>query len=185
MTAPVITYQPANTTISMPNDGFMIVGYSISSGHTSSVQWYHAEDDTAVVADAVYSGVDSDRLDFTSPDITNQNGKQFYAIVTDTIDSLTTQTNTVTLTVVQSVENRKTQIVLKHSATAGVVPTTSNLRQGELGCNVADGRLWTRDDNDNIVEVGGYYDGSTLPTTDPGVSGAFWNDAGTVKISAG
>jgi hypothetical protein len=28
-------------------------------------------------------------------------------------------------------------------------------------------------------------DGSTLPTSDPNVAGKLWNDAGTVKVSAG
>ena len=184
MTAPVVTYQPVNTTVSMPNDGFLVVGYTTQGGHASTIQWYYG-DGTAVTADAVHSGEDTVRLDFTSPDITNQNGNTYYAVITDSINAETTQTNTVTLTVVQSLENRKTQIVLKHSATSGVVPTTSNLRQGELAANVVDGKLWTRDGSDNIVEVGGYYDGSTMPTTDPGVAGAFYNDAGTVKISAG
>lgn len=78
-----------------------------------------------------------------------------------------------------------TTIKLKRSATSGSVPTAGDLVEGEVAMNIADGKLWSKDSDNNIVLLGGLQDGSTLPTSDPAVSGALWNDAGVVKISAG
>lgn len=37
--------------------------------------------------------------------------------------------------------------------------------------------------SDDIVELDSNSTGSSLPTSDPGVSGKLWNDRGTVKVS--
>jgi len=47
-----------------------------------------------------------------------------------------------------------TKIVTKNSSTAGAAPTASDLVQGELAVNVADGRLYTEDNAGAIVELG-------------------------------
>jgi hypothetical protein len=78
-----------------------------------------------------------------------------------------------------------TTIVFKHSHTADAEPSTVDIQEGEIAINTADGVIFTRDNNNNIVTLGGIYDGSSLPNADPGVSGALWNDSGTVKVSAG
>ena len=181
---PTITNQPDNTTITIPNDGSLVVAGLGQAGHPLTWQWYHAEDDSLVVADAVYGGVTATELTITSP-TSAYNGLQFYAIATDTINSLTTQTNTATITIAASVVTTGTVIKPLRSTTAGVVPTTANLEAGEFAMNIADQKMFTRDNSDNIVTLGGLYDGASLPTSDPAVAGALWNDGGTVKISAG
>ena len=47
-----------------------------------------------------------------------------------------------------------TKIVTKNSSTAGAAPTATDLVQGELAVNVADGRLYTEDNAAAIVELG-------------------------------
>lgn len=51
----------------------------------------------------------------------------------------------------------------------------------------ATGRLQTYFDDIevqfSVYGTSGQYATPTLPTSDPGVSGALWNDAGTVKVS--
>jgi hypothetical protein len=76
-----------------------------------------------------------------------------------------------------------TTIVFKHSHTTDAEPTAVDLQEGEIAINTADGKIFTKDADDNIVTLGGYYTGSELPTSDPGVAGALWNDSGTVKVS--
>tara|TARA_Y100001973_G_scaffold98688_1_gene156634 strand:+ start:777 stop:1118 length:342 start_codon:yes stop_codon:yes gene_type:complete len=39
--------------------------------------------------------------------------------------------------------------------------------------------------SDDIVELDSNSTGSSLPASDPGVSGKLWNDRGTVKVSRG
>lgn len=78
-----------------------------------------------------------------------------------------------------------TTIKLKRSFTSGAVPTTDDLVEGEVAMNVVDGKIWSRDDSNNIVLLGGLQDGSSLPTSDPAEVGALWNDSGTVRISDG
>ena len=47
-----------------------------------------------------------------------------------------------------------TVIKLKKSEAAGTVPDTDDLVQGEVAINSADQKLYVRDSNDNIVNVG-------------------------------
>lgn len=78
-----------------------------------------------------------------------------------------------------------TTIKLKRSSVEGSVPTTGDLVEGEVAMNLVDGKLWSKDSAGNIVLLGGLQDGSTLPTSDPAIVGALWNDSGTVRISQG
>lgn len=66
------------------------------------------------------------------------------------------------------------------------VPSTVELvDDGWVGVNGVTGKIWMRDDDFNIKEVGGIYDGASLPRVDPGIAGAFWNDDGVLKVSNG
>jgi hypothetical protein len=42
----------------------------------------------------------------------------------------------------------------KRSSTSGVVPVATGLSQGELAINIADGRLYTKNNNNNIINLG-------------------------------
>ena len=42
----------------------------------------------------------------------------------------------------------------KRSSTSGVVPAVTGLVQGELGINIADGKLYTKNNNNNIINLG-------------------------------
>lgn len=46
-----------------------------------------------------------------------------------------------------------TTIVIKHSNTEGDDPDTTDIIEGELALNTKDGTLWTRDDEDNMVQL--------------------------------
>ena len=52
---------------------------------------------------------------------------------------------------------RNTNIKLRRSATAGAIPTTSNLDLGELALNTNDGKLYmktTEGSLDSVIQVG-------------------------------
>ena len=76
-------------------------------------------------------------------------------------------------------------IKLKRSHTASAVPTTLDLVEGEVALNTADQKLYCRNAANVVITVGGLYDGADLPTSDPAIVGAFWNDNGVLKVSAG
>lgn len=78
-----------------------------------------------------------------------------------------------------------TTIKPKRSNQTGTEPVAGDLEVGELALNVPDGKLWTKDESNNVVLLGGLQDGSSLPTSDPEIVGALWNDSGTVRISNG
>lgn len=46
-------------------------------------------------------------------------------------------------------------IKIKRSSTAGAIPTTGQLAQGELAVNLADKKLYTKDSSDTIVDLTG------------------------------
>lgn len=48
-----------------------------------------------------------------------------------------------------------TTIIIKNSVTSGSKPTTADIVQGEFAVNLTDKRIYTRDDADNIIQVGG------------------------------
>ena len=47
-----------------------------------------------------------------------------------------------------------TKLITKHSTTIGSVPTTGDLDVGELAINVADKKLYTKENASNVVELG-------------------------------
>ena len=55
-----------------------------------------------------------------------------------------------------------TKIIHKKSSVAGNEPATGDLAVGEIAINLADAKLYTRDTNDTIIELGPD-DSSTLP----------------------
>ena len=177
MAAPIITNQPDDTTVTQPYDvTFTIEADPATLGHTLSYQWY----DTS----GAISGETSSTYTISAPG-SAYDGTTYYCIVTDVEDSDTVTSNTVTLTVLPFVSNTPTRIKLKRSHVAGTKPSTGNLAEGEVAINTADGKIYSRDDSDNIVELGGLQDGISLPTSDPSVAGALWSDSGVVKISNG
>jgi thiamine pyrophosphokinase len=68
-------------------------------------------------------------------------------------------------------------IIIKNSVTTGDKPTTSDLVQGELAVNLIDKRLYSRDNSNNIVQVGG------IGATGGGVDDVFYENAQTVTTS--
>ena len=78
-----------------------------------------------------------------------------------------------------------TKIVTKNSSTAGAAPTATDLVQGELAVNVADGRLYTEDNAAAIVELG--VNPATEITANAGIAlpdsqKATFGDAGDLEI---
>jgi hypothetical protein len=178
-TAPTITNQPDDITVQLPYDGELFIEALGVNGHALTYQWYLGADDSVI------SGATTDTLTITMIDYADD-GTTYYCIVTDAVEpAFFVQSNTVTMTVLEAVAANGTAIKTKVSHTGGAVPTTANLSEGELAINTADGKIYSRDDSNNIVTLGGLQDGSTLPTSDPAVAGALWNDNGAVKISVG
>lgn len=65
-------------------------------------------------------------------------------------------------------------IILKKSSTAGGVPLTSDLEQGEVALNLADRKLYTKDQANNVVVVGSAFVGTAGPTSP--IEGDLWYD---------
>jgi len=78
-------------------------------------------------------------------------------------------------------------IKYKRSHTAGSVPTTNDLKvAGQVAINTSDNKVFARNDQKAVVEIGGLYDGTSLPTSDPHLDGAFWKDSdNNLRVSAG
>lgn len=64
--------------------------------------------------------------------------------------------------------------VASGSITAGSGTTAISLTDGALSCGLS-----------SVIYLSGTIIADALPTSDPEVSGQFWNDNGTVKVSAG
>ena len=47
------------------------------------------------------------------------------------------------------------KITVYRSHTAGAVPALANMSEGEIAINTADGKIYTRNDNDEIVDLSG------------------------------
>jgi len=175
--APIIFNQPDDFTVQLPYDGALLVEANGVNGHALTYQWYRDGVLISGATSATYAVtgiVDAD------------DGDEFYVIITDAVEpTFWVQSDTVTMTVLPAVAANGTAIKTKASHTPGAVPTTSNLSEGEIAINTADGKIYSRDDSDNIVTLGGLQDGSDLPTSDPAVAGALWNDSTYVKISEG
>lgn len=65
-------------------------------------------------------------------------------------------------------------IVIKNSVTTGAKPTTSDIIRGELAVNLVDKRIYTRDNSNNIIQVGG------IGATGGGVDAVFYENSQTV-----
>ena len=89
------------------------------------------------------------------------------------------------------------------------VPSPEDLATAQLGVNLTTGEIWTNAPGDTPFRLGGLYglasqqrptirspgggfshindgkDGTSLPTSDPELDGAFWNDNGVLKVSDG
>jgi len=69
-----------------------------------------------------------------------------------------------------------TKILLKKSSTSGSSPLTSDLDQGELAINLADRKVFTKDNGNAIVTIGGAYVDSTAPAN-PAEGDLFYDTA--------
>jgi len=67
-----------------------------------------------------------------------------------------------------------TKIILKKSSTAGSAPLTSDLEQGEVALNLADRKLYTKDNSNNVIQVGHPYVGASAPSSP--AEGDLWYD---------
>jgi len=89
------------------------------------------------------------------------------------------------------------------------VPTAEDVEIGEFAISLDTGEMWTQNEQHEVVRLGGLYwsaetqrpttrsagggfthindgkDGTSLPTSDPEIDGAFWNDNGVLKVSDG
>jgi len=73
-------------------------------------------------------------------------------------------------------------IILKKSSTAGGVPLTSDLEQGEVALNLADRKLYTKDQANNVVAVGSAFVGTVSPTSP--IEGDLWYDTNNDLLKA-
>ena len=64
-------------------------------------------------------------------------------------------------------------------------PNTLILDEAEIAVNAPLHKIWMRDNNFKMVEVGGLYHGRDLPRSDPAIVGKFWNNDGVLTVSAG
>lgn len=69
-----------------------------------------------------------------------------------------------------------TKILLKKSSTSGSSPLTGDLDQGELAINLADRKVFTKDNGNAIVTLGGAYVDSTAPAN-PAEGDLFYDTA--------
>lgn len=85
-----------------------------------------------------------------------------------------------------------TKIILKKSTTAGGVPLTADLEIGEVALNLADRKLYTKNNSNQVVVVGAAYVGGTAPSGP--AEGDLWYDStndllktynGTIWTAAG
>jgi hypothetical protein len=68
-----------------------------------------------------------------------------------------------------------TKIILKKSSTAGAVPLTTDLEIGEVALNLADRKLYSKNNSGNVVPIGAAYVGTTAPTAP--AEGDLWYDS--------
>lgn len=85
-----------------------------------------------------------------------------------------------------------TKILLKKSSTAGAVPLTTDLEIGEVALNLVDRKLYTKNNSNVVVNIGGAYVGTSAPSAP--AEGDLWYDStndllktfnGTVWVEAG
>ena len=68
-----------------------------------------------------------------------------------------------------------TKILLKKSSTVGAIPLNTDLEIGEVALNLADRKLYTKDNSNNVVQVGHPYVSGTAPTSP--AEGDLWYDS--------
>jgi hypothetical protein len=78
-----------------------------------------------------------------------------------------------------------TKILLKKSSTAGAVPLTTDLEIGEVALNLADRKLYAKNNSNLVVPIGAAYVGATAPTAP--AEGDLWYDSAndTLKVYNG
>jgi len=75
-----------------------------------------------------------------------------------------------------------TKIIFKKSSSGGTTPDTTDLQQAEFAVNLADRKLFTKDNSNNIVRVDGAYVSETEPSN--GAEGDLWYDTGNNLLKA-
>jgi len=75
-----------------------------------------------------------------------------------------------------------TKIILKKSSTVGAIPLSTDLELGEVALNLADRKLYTKDNSNNVVQVGHPYVGTTAPTSP--AEGDLWYDSANDALMA-
>jgi len=75
-----------------------------------------------------------------------------------------------------------TQIIFKKSSSGGATPDTVDLAQAEFAVNLADRKLFTKDNSNNIVRVDGAYVSGTQPSN--GAEGDLWYDTANNSLKA-
>ena len=69
-----------------------------------------------------------------------------------------------------------TKIILKKSSTIGAIPLSADLEIGEVALNLADRKLYTKDNSNNVIQVGHPYVGAVAPTS-PAEGDLWYNTA--------
>jgi hypothetical protein len=62
-------------------------------------------------------------------------------------------------------------------------PSILDMAEGSIAINTQTGKIYAQNDNLEVIEIGGLYNGVSLPRSDPQRRHAFWNDNGTLKVS--
>jgi len=75
-----------------------------------------------------------------------------------------------------------TKIILKKSSTIGSVPLSTDLEIGEVALNLADRKLYTKNNSGNVIQVGNPYVGPTAPTSP--AEGDLWYDSTNNALKA-
>jgi len=72
-----------------------------------------------------------------------------------------------------------TKIIIKKNSTSGAVPLSGDLDQGEVAVNLADRKIYTKDNSNAIVTLGGAYVDTVAPAT-PAEGDLWYDTAGNV-----
>lgn len=75
-----------------------------------------------------------------------------------------------------------TQIILKKSSVIGAVPLSTDLEIGEVALNLADRKLYTKNNSGNVIQVGHPYVSATAPTSP--AEGDLWYNTSTNSLQA-
>lgn len=71
----------------------------------------------------------------------------------------------------------------KRSSTAGLVPGTGSLDQGELAINIADGKIYTKNSSNNIINLGiTSISGTSITPGDVTTTGSFIGPSGSAAL---